>query len=400
MTTPLLCVDHSPAVGGATRVALSIIAAIDRSYGEPLVACNPGPVADTYRRAGCAVAEMELPLLTFTGGPTSTVRLLAHFAAASRALRHLADTARPLAIHAHGLASALYAGSAAHRFGIPLVWHVHEMYERRARMVPFVRLAASRARVVVCVSRAAHERLVALGVDGARCRVVLNAPAAPWSATPRPGPHPFTGFSPPLLAIGALTPLKGHAVLIAALPEVLRAHRSAGVAIVGAPLLPQDTNYRAELERTARALGIESRVRLMGFREDTADLLAQAALVVHPSLGEESFGLVPLEAMAAGRAVVATRVGGLPEVVVDGVTGLLVAPGDPAALSCAIRALLDDPVTRERMGHEGARIAQERFGAERMLAEMAGVFADVTGKWIVAGALSSQEPGRTRAGAT
>jgi glycosyltransferase involved in cell wall biosynthesis len=126
-----------------------------------------------------------------------------------------------------------------------------------------------------------------------------------------------------------------------------------------------DGSVRAEIERLIRELALGDSIRLLGFRTDVAALMSAADLFVLPSVAEP-FGLVLLEAMAAGKAVVATRAGGPLEIVVDGETGLLVAPGDGGAMGEAITALLADDARRARMGLAGRRRLEAFFTADRM----------------------------------
>jgi len=120
-------------------------------------------------------------------------------------------------------------------------------------------------------------------------------------------------------------------------------------------------------------------VRFLGFFEDVRGFMAACdalAFLTLPALGE-GFGLAALEAAAAGRPVVATRVGALPEVVADGDTGLVVEPGDIGALAAAIVRLGTDAALRTRLGGAGRRRAAERFGVERMVERTLAVYAEV-----------------------
>jgi glycosyltransferase involved in cell wall biosynthesis len=119
-----------------------------------------------------------------------------------------------------------------------------------------------------------------------------------------------------------------------------------------------------ELEALRASLTHAEDILFTGYRDDAVELLEGVDVCVVPSVWQEAFGLAALEPMARGVAVVASRVGGIPEVVVDGETGLLVAPGDDAALEEALRALLADPERRRRLGANGRRRAERHFSIE------------------------------------
>lgn len=375
MKHALVAVDHSPRVGGATRVMLTALDALDHERFRAVVVCNEGTVAAEARAHGLAVETAPIPLLSLAAGVQSGSAL----ARGVRAVSRIVARERPAVLHAHGLASALYAAPAAVVRRVPLVWHVHELYEDRTRMWPFVRAAAAAAAAIVCVSRATCERLERFGVDRRKLRLVYNALPTPLAAAvPAAAPEPPAPEGPTLVAVGAVTPGKGHAALVEAMAVVIRRFPTARALVIGEPLLESDRAHLDGLRTLAAERGVGAQVLFAGFVADAARIVGRATIVVHPSTVEESFGLVPLEAMAAGVPVVASRIGGIPEVVGDGVTGVLVPPGDPAALAAAIVGLLDDPVRRARMGAEG-RARAAAFTRSRMLVQLNEAFARATG---------------------
>jgi glycosyltransferase involved in cell wall biosynthesis len=160
--------------------------------------------------------------------------------------------------------------------------------------------------------------------------------------------------------VGTLRTVKGHDVLIDAAPAVLARHPGVRFDVIGGgPLL--DT-----LRARASSRGVADAFTFFGHREDVRERLADADAVVLPSRSEGLPNAI-LEAMAAGRPVVASAVGGVPDVVTDGVTGLLVPPEDPAALAAALTRLADDPALADRMGVAARRAAETDFSFERMV---------------------------------
>jgi glycosyltransferase involved in cell wall biosynthesis len=167
--------------------------------------------------------------------------------------------------------------------------------------------------------------------------------------------------------IGALVPHKGQRHLIDAIPLVMRELQDARLVIVG------EGELRPALEHQIRDLHLEKHVILTGFRPDVLSLLKGFDVFVMSSV-TEGLGTSLLDAMAAGRPIVATTAGGIPEVVVDGETGLLVPPRDPHKLADAIVALLRSPSDRDRMGRAGLTRVRERFSVERMVAGTVAVY--------------------------
>jgi glycosyltransferase involved in cell wall biosynthesis len=164
-----------------------------------------------------------------------------------------------------------------------------------------------------------------------------------------------------LVVPGRLHPEKGHTHVFQALPAVRR-RLTAPVVVVVAGAGPFESAYREEI----RSLGCEDIVRFLGFRRDLSDVIAAADLVVLPSVAE-AFGLVVTEALYLGTPIVATHVGGIPEIVEDGVDGVLVPPADSKALADAVVRLLGDPERRRLMASAGRERVRDRFSFEKMM---------------------------------
>ena len=163
--------------------------------------------------------------------------------------------------------------------------------------------------------------------------------------------------------------------LVAAMPEVIAAAPDAVCVIVG------EGSQRAALEAQIRELGLAGSVRLPGFRTDALSLIHAADIFVLPSVAEP-FGLVLIEAMALGKPVIATRAGGPCEIVDENITGLLVPPGDPAALSAAIKLLVKDESVRLGMGRRGRGRFVEKFTVARMAKETLLIYCKTPGEKI------------------
>jgi len=165
-------------------------------------------------------------------------------------------------------------------------------------------------------------------------------------------------------------PVKGLAILVQAMESVAERIPEAICLLIG------DGPARASLEGAVERRGLTGHIRFLGERRDVPDLLHALDLYVQPSL-MEGFGLSVLEAMAAGKAVVASGVGGIPEVVTDSITGDLVPPGNPSTLAAAILALLEDPTRRESYGREGLLRARNSFPLEKMVRGWTDLYRDL-----------------------
>jgi glycosyltransferase involved in cell wall biosynthesis len=231
---------------------------------------------------------------------------------------------------------------------------------------PYVRFLYNRAvDAVIAISQGVCDALVRVGVRADRIRVVPSGidPEA-WVATAatRNAARAGWGLQPEQIAVvvvGSLERRKGHAVLLAAAQRLAPAAPELRYVFCG-------TGREANVLETAAA-PLDGAVRFAGFQRDVAACLAAADVVAQPSLAE-GLGVAALEAMAAGRALLASRVGGLAEVVVGEVTGVLVPPGDADALALALLRLARDPALRARLGAAGRARVLAHYTTARMAA--------------------------------
>jgi len=273
-------------------------------------------------------------------------------------------------VHTHLIHADLYGTLAAKLARVPIILstkHNDDAFRRHPFLAFLDRLASKFANKVIVISNSLRRFFVEVeGLDSGKIiRIYYGLDAAEL------GVHKLGGSSvreefgiaadAPLVGIIArLDPQKGHAYLLTAFAKVAEALPGARLLVVG------DGHLRRDLERRARELGIAHQAIFTGWRDDVPCIMAGIDLLVAPSLWE-GFGLVLLEAMVAGRPIVASRVSAIPEVVADGETGILVPPKDPQALAEAILRLASDQELARRMGEAGRERIEERFSAKRMV---------------------------------
>jgi glycosyltransferase involved in cell wall biosynthesis len=253
-------------------------------------------------------------------------------------------------VHTHNTRPLLYAGPAARLAGVKRVLHTRHgtRFGAPRRVTALFRLACMTTDVVVCVSADSARIAASEGIDPKKIRTLLNGidltrfrQAAPES-------------DGPVVAIGRLSPEKDFATLIRAAEIVTRRDPTFRLVIAG------DGPCAEELRRLVVDLKLESAVQLLGQVRDIPSLLAGGSAFVLSSI-TEGVSLTILEAMAAGLPVVATRVGGNPEVVVDGITGTLVNPSDPKGLASALEEMWSKADRRQTMGLAGRDRVERHF---------------------------------------
>ncbi|MDE2451065.1 MAG: glycosyltransferase family 4 protein [Gammaproteobacteria bacterium] len=267
-------------------------------------------------------------------------------------------------LHATGVKGTLAARIAARLMGGRTLIHVHDLNDPGAAVSALQRLAAQPTDAAVCVSQAVRDLTISrYHVRPERVRVARNGIPLEMlrseGAGARSRVRAELGIEPgrPVLAIiGRLHAVKGHRAMLAMLPAIVRGCPRALLLVIG------DGPERASCEALARALDMSEHVRFLGRRSDVPRLLAGIDLVLMPSQSE-GLGLAAIEALAAARPVIAFAVGGLPEVVADGVNGRLVPPGDCAAFVAAVVETLHDSGRRFTYA-QGAAASARQFGVE------------------------------------
>ena len=368
----VLFLDHTAEMGGGEIALLNLVRHLDRLRVTPLVCLfADGPLVVPLREAGAEIHLLPLDRAVADArknalGGGTLARLRPAAAAGSFVLRLLKLIRRlsPDVIHCNSLKSDLLGGAAARLARRPVVWHVRDRiaddYLPRRVAATFRRLSRVIPTHLIANSDATLATLGWPAALVARKATVVHdgTPLGPEPAVWEPSDRPRVGL------VGRITPWKGQDVFLRAAAEVRKSFPQVEFQIIGAALF-SETAYEAEVRALAGSLGPPGWVEFTGFRPDVADLIGRLDVLVHASTGAEPFGQVIIEAMAAAKPVVATRGGGVPEIVVDGETGLLVPMADASAMAAAVLLLLSDPAKSAELGRAGRRRAASHFAIGR-----------------------------------
>ena len=365
--TKVLVFQNRFLLGGQERQTVLNVLTMDRARFEPVVAClrPDGELVADLAAAGIRPVAFDVGGSMLRPGTALVVARIARY------------------IRAHGIglvhAQDLYTNTlgtlAAGLARVPVIVtrvdlnHAVVGYKR-----PVLGWISRRADRVLVNALCIRDLAIREGVEPDRIVVVRNgvdldafdraAREAPVPPVPEPG-----GI---VCVANMHHPVKGQTDLLLAMNEVLRERPEAHLVLVG------DGVRRPHLERSARQLGIASRCHFLGHRLDGPAILARASIAVSASYAEGISNAI-LEGMAARLPVVATTVGGSPELVRDGVTGYLVPPGAPAALARRLVDLLAAPARGRRMGERGRRMVEREFGLDQMRRSYDALYEDLVG---------------------
>ena len=365
----VLLVSPSAKPGGAERTFAALARRLPAHGWHPtVVLLEDGPLAEWIRSSGTEPVILR----------AARTRQLHRAAATVRSLARLARRSGADAVISSMTKGHIYGGSAARLARLPAVWWQHDIpkgtrMERIAMRVP--------AAAIVCVGEAAARSQRQLTPRRRVEKIFPGTAVAELAARRGSGAalrHSIAPDGGPIVGIvGRLQPWKGQEVFLRAAARVGAARQDVRFAVVGGAILGWEGSYPNELELLTDGLGIRERVFFAGHQADPVPWQDALDVVVHAS-EREPFGLVIVEAMALGKAVVATAGGGPEEIIEDGRSGLIVPPGNPAALAAAIERVLADPELRDRL-ERGAAERAPLFGEERAAARVAALLDDLIG---------------------
>jgi glycosyltransferase involved in cell wall biosynthesis len=348
MTVPVLHLHKVAGISGSEAHLLSLLPRLrERGWDVRLLMLHehePG-AWDFARELTARGVPLDAIPLAADVDPLAFLRLAGYLA-----------RRRPTILHTHLVHADVYGQLAGTLSRVPIRVSTKHGFNEFREGRPFAladRSVASMAHVHIAISRGLARYLAETEGFEERGFQIVH-----YGITPEPAWSPYGGEAPALLCVGRLIPIKGHIVLLRAFADARRAVPGLTLDMAGrGPLEPA-------LKSLAKELGVADAVRFLGYVSPVQAAIERAAVVVVPSMGE-GFGMVALEAMERGRPVIAAGIGGLGELVQDGVTGRLVAPGEAEPLRRAIVELASDPELARRMGAAGRARALEHFLQER-----------------------------------
>jgi len=374
--------------GGGGVVVLAYVSEMIRRGDEVWVVCLDDEVERRFADAGARTVRM--PLWFHAINPCDVVPFVQLWRLCRRERFDLVAT--------HTSKGGFIGRLAAKAAGAPCVVHHAHGFAFRETQKPWLqrcyavleRVAARACNLIVSVSEehrqggirqrvAAPEKIVTV-LNGIQVEGIGRTSAA--------DARRMLGLETEDVLIGVASRLaekKGVEDLIAAFPEIHRTHPNTRLVLLG------EGPFRQELEQRAQQTGLADGIHFTGFRDNVPDLLAAFDIIAQPSISE-GLSIAVLEAMAAGKPVVACDIQGNREVIASGVTGILTPPSDPAALATAMRFLLDNPSVARKLGIAAQADCYRRFSQERMVRQILGLYDDTAaGKPAATGDICTQQ---------
>ena len=364
MPIKLTQVVYALAMGGSEVLAWRIAGALNRGgrYACSIYAVDRGgALAEVLAKEG-------IPSKAYSRHGRLDLRLIARLARQFRA-----DKVQ--LVHTHHLGQLLYGGIAGWLAGAKIVHTEHELYSlERIRSQRLLRVLSAMTDAVTAVAEPVAEFLrVQVGIPRGKVRTILNGVDIPRFRSAHPINRSALGWRDENVVIGCvarLEPEKGHAILLDAFRRVHARRPHARLLLIGGG------SERQRLEILSSNFGLNGSVQFLGSRADIPELLAACDLVTLASV-QEGLPMALLEAMAAGKPVVATKVGIVPELVQGGQTGLLVPPGDAELLAEALDTLVTDQIKGQRLAAAALELVKINYSFDRTLQQYKALYDSV-----------------------
>ncbi|PQV63706.1 Glycosyltransferase involved in cell wall bisynthesis [Abditibacterium utsteinense] len=379
----IIFLTHSAAWSGAEIALFHLVTHLDKKRWKPIVVVfEDGLLIEKLREAGIKTRLLPLnPAVSELRKEAVGVKNVLQWRQIGimwrfcHALTRLIQRERAAIVHCNSLKADFLGGIAGKWARVSTIWHVRDRiapdYLPRPVVFAFplaMRILGVRA---ITVSNAVRQTLRLPLALKEQIRVVHDG-----LPDPDIGVETNTANALMIGMIGRLSPWKGQHVFLEAIAIVREHFPDVRFQIVGAALFGEE-EYEREIKAQAESLGLADALQWMGFRADAPQLLHQMNIVVHASTTGEPFGQVIVEAMLAGKPVVATDGGGVPEIVREGQTGLLVPMNDFQALAAAIMWLLQNPAAAQRMGEAGRARALSCFSIQKTAREIEEIYSQL-----------------------
>ena len=373
----ILLIDSSLKIYGGQRSLISIIKGIDRERFRPFLACPAGSEIIPKIDTGVKIFPLQAASKSAKKDQNTIVDALSSLSDSIRLIKHIQSNRIDL-VHAQTYKAALISVLPCKLTQTPLIWHdrmpkPHGIFDD---------ILIRSVDIIVAISKAvAKARLSNIETD--KLKIIYNGIEISkfnFQVDKKRWIQKFNLRDDDFLIgmVGRISEDKGQEYLIQATSKIVTNFPRAKILIVGDCFRPEDKEYEAYLYKLTKNLDLEEHVLFTGYIDNVLEVMSIFDISVTPSLNEP-FGRVVVEAMGLGIPVIATNTGGIPEIIEDGISGILVPPKDPDSLSQALLDLISDEEKRKQIGEMGYKRFREHFTMSRTIEEIQQLYQEVLG---------------------
>ena len=384
--------DHTAIMSGGEIALFNLITALDKTRYQPIVIlATDGPLAERLAESNVEVHILPLDKTVLnTRKDTLKAGALLKIATVIKSVFYTFRLARLLKargadlLHTNSLKADVLGGIAARMARVPVIWHVRDriaddylpptatkLFRAGCKIIPDYIIANSQATMdTLSTGVAVRSAVVHSGSTNQQLRVVHDG-IPEHAMSPKTGPD----VAPMVGLVGRLSSWKGQHIFIEAASMVVKEFPRTKFQIIGSAMFGED-EYEKMIRQMVVDLGLQDNVEFTGYVTDVPQRVAKLDVLVHASTTGEPFGQVVIEGMVAGKPVIATRGGGVVEIVEDGVTGILVPMSDAKAMAEAMKRLLSDPAFATAMGLRGRVRVLQHFTIEQTANKVHEIYAE------------------------
>jgi|YelNatPaOPRAMG01_1025707.scaffolds.fasta_scaffold00725_24 glycosyltransferase involved in cell wall biosynthesis len=378
-STTILYLNQTARVSGAEISLLSLMTGLDKRFRPKLVLPEAGPLLSLAEEAGLEVSILSgLPQF----GESNQLKKLVRIIRGAFQLKQMIKQEGVRLVHANSPRMGYVGGLAARMTSIPSIIHVRDIYlsplTSPLKSILFNFLADR----IIAVSQATARSIMAAWRPLARKTLVIYnginlRKIDALKAREIRKELKIEKEAPLLGLVGILHPVKGIEILIKAAPIILEEFPAAKFLIIGDIMSQSEAGYLDRLKALVRELSLEGKVFFLGYQKEAPELIKSLDILVHPALYPEPLPRAVLEAAACRRPIVASSVGGLGEIIDDGLSGFLFKPGDVASLARHCLHLLKNRDLACQLGEQARQKIEEKFTIERHCQQIASLYEEL-----------------------
>lgn len=376
----ILYIHHVPLIGGAEVGLFDLVRLLDTRRFEPAVVLpSRGPLSQRFEDLGVPVEIVPLLRFKRSRNPLTLLRYAFSLLFCVPRLARCIRRQRADIVHSNASTAHIYGGWAAWRAGVPCVWHCRDL----VRLGRLGKALYQRADRIIAISSAVAASLGPCRSGPDKVTVILNGVDTvkfrPGDEAARQIGREKWGIGPDRFVVGMVAqfaPWKAHGLFLEAAARVAVRCPKAFFVVVGEDLFGDHADYKTGLKVAAERLGLRDRLLFTGYEPDMALAIQAMDLLVHPA-AREPFGRALVEAMSAGKPVIAADDAGPREIIENGVSGLLVPPGDEEAIAAAVEQVMADSGLAARLGQAARMRVERQFDARECAARIQELYDDL-----------------------
>lgn len=355
----VLFLNQTTEIGGAEKVLFLLAKELmSRGHCPVIGAPGYGPLSDLAVSHGITFEEIDIPRIKRQANPFILSTNLWECMKARMEILQIVAKHEVDLIHVNHLRALIPLLLDA--MGRPVIWHVHDVFRDKLSNRLLLRVAGRKVKRAVCVSKFVASNLMSLGFPSEKCSVLHNAIEPAQGRDDRASVRRRLGIPENARlvgSIGQIVPWKGQDILIKAASRIVTVYPDTCFVIVGKAFPGERETFEKKLKRMVEEKGLSGKFYFVGFQKDVLSIMSALDVLVHTSIKPDPFPTVLLEGLVAGAAIVASNIGGVPEIIKDRKNGILVEPGNPDALAKGVIELLGDSMLLRSIREEARRSA-------------------------------------------